>query len=423
METTADAKQAAVRLADVGKRYVKYDDVPLLVTRFRFRAGNRRTHLWALRHIDLDVPPGETFGVVGRNGSGKSTMLRMLAGVTAPTEGVVTVRGRVAPLISVGVGFHQELTGRENVYVNGSILGMTRRELDKRLDGIVDFAEIAEFIDTPVKFYSSGMLLRLGFSVAVAAEPEVLLVDEILAVGDFAFQQKCIERMERLKAQGTTVLMVSHNISAIRRLCSRVLVLHHGESRFLGGVDEGISVYQDLLSAQHSLEAGGDSPVQVTQFQLFDSSGKRTAHVQAGEEATFRLVARFDRAIDTASFTFLLGTDAGQLLYSEGTNRAEGRRFAAGESASFAVRFPVRLTTGSYTAHAGVRWGNVRGQVEMAIPLFFFVSGRPRVRGKADLAASMDIEGGVPIGPVSAPDAAVDDEFPDGVPSPEPRSF
>ena len=213
----------AVRLSGVSKRYVKFDDVPLLVTRLRFRAKNKRTHLWALRDVDLEVGPGETVGVIGRNGFGKSTMLRILAGVTAPTTGVVSVAGRVAPLISVGVGFHPELTGRENVYVNGTILGMSRKDIDRRFDDIVEFSEVGDFIDTPVKFYSSGMFVRLGFSVAVASSPDVLLLDEVLAVGDFAFQQKCFERIGEIQKQGTIVLMVSHNIDAVRRLCSRVL--------------------------------------------------------------------------------------------------------------------------------------------------------------------------------------------------------
>src|ERR1041385_1746775 len=154
-----------ITMRDAGKRYIKYDDIPLLLTSaLRFRAVNKRGHLWAVRHVDLDVAAGESLGVIGRNGSGKSTMFQMLAGVTGPTEGRVRVRGRVAPLISVGIGFHPELTGRENVYVNGTILGMSKREIDRRFDDILAFAEIGDFIDTPVKFYSSGMFVRLGFS-------------------------------------------------------------------------------------------------------------------------------------------------------------------------------------------------------------------------------------------------------------------
>src|SRR5438105_3898304 len=180
----------------------------LVTAALQFRNRTRRSRLWAVRHVDLDVAPGECVGVIGRNGSGKSTLLQMIAGVTAPTEGSVAVHGRVAPLISVGVGFHPELTGRENVFVNGAILGMSRSTIEQRLDDIVEFSEIAAFIDTPVKFYSSGMAVRLGFSVAIYAHPEVLLVDEVLAVGDLSFQLKSYERMMEIRQSGTTILVV-----------------------------------------------------------------------------------------------------------------------------------------------------------------------------------------------------------------------
>jgi ABC-2 type transport system ATP-binding protein len=393
----------SVRLEGVSKRYVKYDDVPLLLSRLKFRAKNKKTLLWALKDVSLDVAAGETVGVIGRNGSGKSTMLRMLAGVTAPTIGTVAVRGRVAPLIAVGVGFHPELTGRENVYVNGSILGLSRREIDARFDDIVAFAEIGDFIDTPVKFYSSGMFVRLGFAVAVAADPEVLLVDEVLAVGDFAFQQKCFDRMAQIQAEGTIVLVVSHNISAIRRLCQRVLVLHDGESRFAGSVEEGISIYHQLLSPQFARGAEGThAPVELSGLQMIDGRGVRTAHVRAGDDVTFRIEAQFLRDVEAASFNFNLRSDAGQLVYSESNYRTGRRRFAAGERAVFDARMSLRVTTGSYVARSSVAWGDDPAQRLAGLPLNFFVSGRPGPRGVADLGAALDIEGGAPL--TAAPD-------------------
>jgi len=386
-----------VKLTDVSKRYVKYDDLPLLLSRLRFRAKDKRTFLWALKHIDVEVKPGETFGVIGRNGSGKSTMLRMLAGVTAPTLGTVAVRGRVAPLISVGVGFHPELTGRENVYVNGTILGMSRAEITRRFDEMVAFAEIEEFIDTPVKFYSSGMFVRLGFSVAVASDPEVLLVDEVLAVGDFAFQQKCFDRMAKIQSRGTIVIVVSHNISAIRRLCTRVMLLHDGETRFTGGVEDGISIYHELLSPQYSRGSMADhSPIELSGLELIDSEGRRTAHIQAGEDVVFRMRARFLRDVDEATFTVTLRTEDGQLVYSESTYRNGRRRFLAGEQATFEARVPLRVTTGSYIARAGAAWGDQLGERIAALPLNFFASGRPGTRGIADLGATLTVEGGSP---------------------------
>jgi ABC-type polysaccharide/polyol phosphate transport system ATPase subunit len=400
-----------VRLEGVSKRYVKYDDLPLLISRLKFRAKNKKTFLWALKDVSLDVKAGETVGVIGRNGSGKSTMLRMLAGVTAPTKGTVAVRGRVAPLIAVGVGFHPELTGRENVYVNGTILGLNRKEIDARFDDIVAFAEIEEFIDTPVKFYSSGMFVRLGFSVAVAANPEVLLVDEVLAVGDFAFQQKCFDRMAEIQSQGTIVLVVSHNIAAIRRLCQRVMVLHYGEARFSGSIEDGISVYHELLSPQYALGAEGKRPaVELSGLQMLDSNGVRTAHVTAGDDVLFRFEARFLRDVEAATFSVGVRSDAGQLVYSESTYRTGRRRFAEGECAVFEARVPMRVTTGSYIVRVSVAWGDDPSERLSALPINFFVSGRAGPRGLADLGATLNVDGGTLLtSPAGGRDPLADD--------------
>ncbi|MHB8467786.1 MAG: ABC transporter ATP-binding protein, partial [Acidimicrobiales bacterium] len=237
-----------ISVEGVGKRFVKYEDTPTIVGRIPWPGRTRRSTLWALRGATFDVAPGESVGVIGRNGSGKSTLLRMLAGVTAPTEGRVRIAGRVAPLIAVGVGFHPELTGRENVYVNGTVLGLAKDEIDARFDDIVRFAEIKPFIDTPVKFYSSGMFVRLGFAVSVLAEPDVLLVDEVLAVGDINFQLRCFDRMAELQARGTTIVVVSHNLNAVRNMCRRTIVIHDAEMRFDGETNDAISLYHDLLA-------------------------------------------------------------------------------------------------------------------------------------------------------------------------------
>ena len=387
-----------LKLQDVSKRYVKYDDVPLLVSRLKFRAKNKRSHLWALRHVDLDVSAGETVGIIGRNGSGKSTMLRMLAGVTAPTKGTVSVRGRVSPLISVGVGFHPELTGRENVYVNGAILGMTRREIDRRFDDIIDFSEIAEFVDTPVKFYSSGMFVRLGFSVAVAASPDILLVDEVLAVGDFAFQQKCFDRMAEIQAQGTIVLLVTHNISGVRKLCKRVMVLHDGEPQFTGDIERGISKYHELLSPRYERRVDSDSEVvEMSSLQMLVPDGSPAAYVASGDEVVFRLEVTFLRDVEEGTFNVGVRSDGGQLVYTESTYRNGRRRFTAGEKVRFDARVRLKLTSGSYWARAGVAWGEDRTERKATLPLTFFVSGRPGPFGIADLGEGLTVEGGTPI--------------------------
>lgn len=195
---------------------------------------------WALRDVSFEVKEGEVLGIIGHNGAGKSTLLKILSRITDPSEGEVHIRGRVAALLEVGTGFHPELTGRENIYMNGTILGMRKKEIDRKLGEIVDFSGVAKYLDTPVKFYSSGMRVRLGFSVAAHLEPEILIIDEVLAVGDAEFQKKCLGKMEAVAGNGRTVLFVSHNMTAVQNLCQKGLVLRHGVASFHGPVQEAI---------------------------------------------------------------------------------------------------------------------------------------------------------------------------------------
>jgi lipopolysaccharide transport system ATP-binding protein len=206
------------------------------------------TELWALRDVNFDVQPGEVLGIIGRNGAGKSTLLKILSRITHPTDGSVEIRGRVGSLLEVGTGFHPELTGRENIYLNGAILGMGRKEIARKFDEIVEFAEVAKFLDTPVKRYSSGMYTRLAFAVASHLEPEVLVVDEVLAVGDAAFQKKCLGRMGQVSREGRTVLFVSHNMSAVKSLCTRGVLIEGGRVAYEGSVDVAVNRYLDAGS-------------------------------------------------------------------------------------------------------------------------------------------------------------------------------
>jgi lipopolysaccharide transport system ATP-binding protein len=225
-----------VRLEDVWKQY-------------RLGAGRKADAFWALRAIDLEVPRGASVGVIGRNGAGKSTLFKLLAGITAPTRGRIVIEGRLAALIEVGSGFHPELTGRENVFLSGAILGMRRREIAANLDRIVTFAGVERFVDTPVKRYSSGMYVRLGFAIAAHLEPDVLLVDEVLAVGDAEFQVKCLERIDELKARGTTNLFISHDLSAVERLCDRAILLEGGAIVESGPPSAVVASYHRRLTA------------------------------------------------------------------------------------------------------------------------------------------------------------------------------
>jgi lipopolysaccharide transport system ATP-binding protein len=211
------------------------------------KAAAEEARIWALRDVSFEVRPGEVVGVIGRNGAGKSTLLQILSRITEPTEGRAVIRGRVGSLLEVGTGFHPELTGRENMYLNGAILGMRRKEMDRKLDAIVAFAEIERFIDTPVKFYSSGMYLRLAFSVAAHLETEILLVDEVLAVGDMRFQKRCLGKMESVAAEGRTVLFVSHNLGAIKEMCRSAVLLHDGSVTYRGSVVEALARYTGTL--------------------------------------------------------------------------------------------------------------------------------------------------------------------------------
>ncbi len=252
---------------------------------------------WALRDVSFEVQPGEVVGLIGRNGAGKSTLLKVLSQITAPTHGRVELHGRVASLLEVGTGFHPELSGRENVFLNGAILGMTREETRRKFDEIVAFAEIEKFIDTPVKRYSSGMYVRLAFAVAAHLEPEILLVDEVLAVGDVAFQQKCLGKMNEVAHLGRTVLVVSHNMEVMRKLCTRVVALEGGRVAGTGSPTEIIPHYLKVASAEavHDFpEPADDAPVYVSRLMIEDGQGRQNNSIPAGEpwQVRIRLMVR-----------------------------------------------------------------------------------------------------------------------------------
>jgi len=244
----------------------------------------RSDEFWALKDVSFDVKPGEVIGIIGRNGAGKSTLLKILSRIAEPTRGRVEVRGRMGSLLEVGTGFHPELTGRENIYLNGAILGMSRREIARKFDAIVDFAEIERFLDTPVKRYSSGMYVRLAFAVASHLEPEILIVDEVLAVGDAQFQRKCLGRMGEVGKSGRTVLFVSHNMAAIRALCSRCLLMDQGAMIADGSTDDVVdshyrsdfksSTVTDLRLRRHRIS---NEKAEFTCVSLLDSQGMPTS--------------------------------------------------------------------------------------------------------------------------------------------------
>ena len=316
-----------ISVENVSKKFMLAHDRPKNLAdaaRGLFRRSNRED-FWALKDVSFEVEQGEALGIIGHNGAGKSTMLKLLTRIMQPTGGRIRTRGRVSALIEVGAGFHPEMTGRENIYLNGSILGMTRGEIDRKLDEIVAFAELEKFIDTPVKRYSSGMYMRLGFAVAAHTEPDLLLVDEVLAVGDAAFQRKCLDKTRALRSGGTTICLVSHNLGLIRNSCDGAVMLDRGEIRATGNPVSVIDEYARGLAvaerAQPKENRPTEGPCLIQSVVLMDLAGREVATLESG--APMRLVVdlALPKAARPASCGAFLYREDG--LYCHGTRSFE----------------------------------------------------------------------------------------------------
>lgn len=269
---------------------------------------NTKEDFWALRNINFSIEPGEVIGVIGPNGAGKSTLLKILTGITPPTEGEIKMRGKIASLLEVGTGFHPELTGRENVFLNGAILGMTRKEITRKFDEIVSFAGIEKFLDTPVKYYSSGMYVRLAFSVAAHMEPDILLVDEVLAVGDAEFQKKCLGKMEEVtRKSGRTILFVSHNMSAIKSLCKKTIYLDRGEIKQVGETAEVISNYLQLEGekSEKVLPILKSAKIQVKKVKIMDEHGILSNKIEFGKSFRIEIDLLMNSVIQNTQMSIL----------------------------------------------------------------------------------------------------------------------
>ncbi len=389
--------EPAIELIGVGKRYSRMRDQAMLLKSIMPFKRPQRDDLWALRDVDLAIEPGETVGVLGRNGAGKTTMLRLMAGVTQPSEGRVRIAGRVAPLLSVGVGFHQEMSGRENVYVNALLLGLTKAQVDERFDDIVAFAELDDFIDTPVKFYSSGMYMRLGFSVAVHVDPQILLVDEVLAVGDIAFQLKCFDRMRELQNRGTTIVMVSHSMHAIRLMCPRALLFRKGRLEYDGDAESAIGHHHKLLTLDSAEDHAGHvgMPVTIVERSL-TRDGIETAAANQDDvlDATWRI--RFETPCDSPHAAFRVLAEDGTLAYSMHTTiGSEWKRFEAGDVTDVKVRFQPRFGGGG-TFRLLLDVTDVRGTHVLGTDLAgirLYLPPRLGTAGLGDALASIDMAG------------------------------
>ncbi len=330
---------------------------------FRARNGADKENglFWALKDANFEISRGENVGIIGLNGAGKSTLLKVLSKIVTPTEGRASVSGRLGALLEVGTGFHQELTGRENVYLYGSILGMTRAEITRKFDAIVDFAEIAEFIDLPVKRFSSGMYVRLAFAVAAHLDPDILLLDEVLAVGDFTFQQKCMRLSRELEKKGATILFVSHHMFSIKAMCNRVIYLKRGQIVFDGPTEEGLRLYEGdcrLVIPPWWRCEEKTPPVEFTDIRVTSESGEEKTVFAHGECMTIRLRYKASRAVRMPDF--MIGFDRSDGIHCcTFSTAADGLAFGEinGEGVIELKTPPLKLVADLYTATICVREG------------------------------------------------------------------
>lgn len=395
--------QPIIRVQDLSKHYylgrsaAAYStfrevlmDVARLPLRYLRRAEEPQS-IWALKDVSFEIEPGDVVGIIGRNGAGKSTLLKVLSRITEPTTGRVELYGRVASLLEVGTGFHPELTGRENIYLNGSILGMSRKEIAAKFDEIVAFAEVEKFIDTPVKRYSSGMYVRLAFAVAAHLEPEILIVDEVLAVGDAAFQKKCLGRMRDVASAGRTVLFVSHNMAAVSALCTKAMVLWEGMVEYpLGGVEAAVQKY---LTQVHKItkttlaertDRQGNGKIRIQDFASFDRDGNEVEYIASGQEVNFRVYySSTQDNVEGVTVAIGITSDTGAFV-SMLSNQVAGDAFQSiGRDGYFTCKIrKLPLAPGSYTASLIIRSNEaITDWIQQAVTIVvepgdFFGTGR-----------------------------------------------
>lgn len=363
-----------IRVENLGKKYIirhqqqgNYQTLREVISEKARDFGKRVLHplakdsetakeeFWALKDVSFEVKQGDRLGIIGRNGAGKSTLLKVLSRITEPTTGRITIKGRVASLLEVGTGFHPELTGRENIYLNGAILGMSKTEIKKKFDEIVAFSEVEKFLDTPVKRYSSGMYVRLAFAVAAHLEPEILIVDEVLAVGDAQFQKKCLGKMEDISAKGgRTILFVSHNIGAINKLCSKAILLQNGVLIDFGTVNQVVDNYlamQFFKSSRKEFQVRGDLKAQVLSVNLIDDYGNKTSEFECGKCVNIELEYIINTKVSGCHVACILTTMEGYHIFSTADTDADSSLFAARNAGIYKVRFKLPtnfLNTGKY---------------------------------------------------------------------------
>jgi lipopolysaccharide transport system ATP-binding protein len=364
--------EAAIEVRSVRKKFRVANDRRTNVKEALVRRGGRgprHRDFWAVDDVSLTIPRGSTYGLIGHNGSGKSTLLKTIAGIHLPTSGEVVAHGRVSALLEVGAGFHPELSGRENIYLNGAILGMTKKQIAAAMDDIIEFSGLAEFIDTPVKVYSSGMYVRLGFAIAVNLDPEILIVDEIVAVGDEEFQRRCLDYLHDLRERGTTIVVVSHSLAMIQQLCDRVAWLDHGHLVADGPAQEVCEQYLDAVNAaeeKYLRESGGKQSaddgdregtgaVRITNVSTVDDDGEQRSLAANGEPVTFKIEYEVNEPVEGPIFFVDFFTETGLHLAGPDSWRGGLRLGKLTGPGVLEMRLPrLPLLPGVYSVQAAV---------------------------------------------------------------------
>jgi ABC-type polysaccharide/polyol phosphate transport system ATPase subunit len=374
----------AIEIRDISKQFRLYNEKHTSLKERVIHGGKMPfTPFWALKNVTVDINQGETFGILGRNGCGKSTLLKCVAGIIKPTSGEIRVRGSLAAMLELGAGFQPDLSGRDNIYLNGSLLGLSHSEIEKRFDDIVAFAELEEFIDNQVKFYSSGMYVRLGFAVAVNVEPDVLLVDEVLAVGDANFQRKCLDHVKKFQREGRTIVVVSHGTDTIRQNCNRVMVMNHGQVITVDEPGEGIRVYMADLLGVGTLEGSESGGIEGNVLAIgtvqaeHGGSGSRP-HMYPGESLTVTADVDSLAAIPNAMATIAIHDDKNELVFASDPDDPTCAMEIPEGGGIVRFLFPeVPLLDGTYSVSVGVRsatdtaifdWKDQVTQFEVANP-------------------------------------------------------
>ena len=344
----------AIEAVNLGKRYYRRggQSASSLFDRLTGRSGPKNEPFWCLRGANFEIPAGRTVGVIGPNGSGKSSLLGLTAGTIAPTEGHVRTQGRISSLLELGAGFHPELSGRENVYLNAALLGIPREDVKKKFDRIVDFAELREFIDMPVKHYSSGMYVRLGFSVAVEVDPDILIVDEVLAVGDISFQLKCLDRIRDFQKRGKTILFVSHALQTVEEFCHEAFLIHHGQLVDRGDPGDVILKFiRSYMGKNNGLftQEFGTRAVEFGNVRLLDAAGRDAITFETGGALTVEIPYVAHRRVEKPVFGFSLKTGNGMYIFGSNTQiRKHDIPFIEGPGTVKLELGPLRLMHGNF---------------------------------------------------------------------------